>query len=145
MLCRRGRGLDAVQAARRVAALHVACILAVTVQLSVLWRSALHVLTVCTGFCGPLQITEAVAPVRERMDACLVFPSMPAVMKLNKLGTFSMAQLGQSKSIFSDFMKSARKVRRAAQGGTLPNDVWMLRQRWYRVVQCRARPCTAWH
>ena len=43
------------------------------------------------------------------MDACLVFPSMPAVMRLNKLGTFSMAQLGQSKSPFVEFMRSARK------------------------------------
>ena len=43
------------------------------------------------------------------MDACLVFPSMPAVMRLNKLGTFSMAQLGQSKSPFAEFMRSARK------------------------------------
>lgn len=48
--------------------------------------------------------------MREKMDACLVFPSMPAMMKLNKLGTFNMAQLGQSKSIFSDFIKSARAV-----------------------------------
>lgn len=52
---------------------------------------------------------EAVKPARERLDACLIFPSMPAVMKLNKLGTFSMAQLGQSKSVFSDFIKSARQ------------------------------------
>ena len=43
------------------------------------------------------------------MDACLVFPSMPAVMRLNKLGTFSMTQLGQAKSPFADFMRSARK------------------------------------
>ena len=47
--------------------------------------------------------------MRERLDACLIFPSMPAVMKLNKLGTFSMSQLGQSKSIISDFIKSARQ------------------------------------
>jgi len=58
-----------------------------------------------------LQITSVVGPNRDRLDACLVFPSMPAVMKLNKLGTFSMAQLGQSKSIIGDFIKSARKVR----------------------------------
>ena len=51
-----------------------------------------------------------VGPNRDRLDACLCFPSMPAVMKLNKLGTFSMAQLGQSKSIIGDFIKSARKV-----------------------------------
>ena len=44
-----------------------------------------------------LQILAVVQPQRERLDACLVFPSMPAVMRLNKLGTFSMAQLGQSK------------------------------------------------
>lgn len=55
------------------------------------------------------KIVEAVAPQRERLDACVVFPSMPAVMKLNKLGTFSMAQLGQSKSIIGDFIKSARQ------------------------------------
>ena len=27
-----------------------------------------------------LQIVETVTPVREKLDACLVFPSMPAVM-----------------------------------------------------------------
>lgn len=53
----------------------------------------------------PLQIVAAVQPVREKLDACVVFPSMPAVMKLNKLGTFSMSQLGQSKSIIGDFIK----------------------------------------
>jgi magnesium chelatase subunit H len=56
-----------------------------------------------------VQIADAVRPNRDRMDACLVFPSMPAVMRLNKLGTFSMAQLGQSKSIIGDMMKNARK------------------------------------
>ncbi len=45
-----------------------------------------------------------------KLDACLIFPSMPAVMKLNKLGTFSMSQLGGGKSIIGDFIKSARKV-----------------------------------
>ncbi len=61
------------------------------------------------------QIVQAVQPRREKLDACLIFPSMPAVMKLNKLGTFSMAQLGQSKSIIGDFIKSARKVNRHAR------------------------------
>ena len=35
---------------------------------------------------------QAVGPARDTLDACLIFPSMPAVMKLNKLGTFSMSQ-----------------------------------------------------
>eukprot|EP01025_Chloroclados_australasicus_P056517 TRINITY_DN7000_c0_g1_i1.p1 TRINITY_DN7000_c0_g1~~TRINITY_DN7000_c0_g1_i1.p1 ORF type:complete len:1392 (-),score=211.30 TRINITY_DN7000_c0_g1_i1:327-4502(-) len=55
------------------------------------------------------KIVQAVQPLREQLDACLIFPSMPAVMKLNKLGTFSMAQLGGKKSIMSDIIKSARK------------------------------------
>lgn len=52
-----------------------------------------------------LQIVEAISPVRDNLDAILVFPSMPAVMRLNKLGSFSMSQLGQGKSVISDFMK----------------------------------------
>lgn len=52
-----------------------------------------------------LQIVEAVTPVRDNLDAILVFPSMPAVMRLNKLGSFAMSQLGQGKSVISDFMK----------------------------------------
>ena len=56
-----------------------------------------------------MQIVEVVKPLREELDACLVFPSMPAVMKMNKLGTFSMAQLGQSKSPIAQFMKNMRK------------------------------------
>lgn len=59
-----------------------------------------------------VQIVEVVQPLRDTLDACLVFPSMPAVMKLNKLGTFSLAQLGgsgKSKSPIAAFMKSMRK------------------------------------
>ena len=52
---------------------------------------------------------DVVKPLRDQLDACLVFPSMPAVMKMNKLGTFSMAQLGESKSPIAAFMKSMRK------------------------------------
>ena len=52
----------------------------------------LSVTTLC------LQITAAVEPQRERLDACLVFPSMPAVMKLNKLGAFDFAKLMGNRS-----------------------------------------------
>jgi magnesium chelatase subunit H len=55
------------------------------------------------------KIVEAISPVRDTLDACLIFPSMPQVMKLNKLGTFNMSQLGQSKSVIGDFIKSARQ------------------------------------
>merc|ERR1719443_2335550 len=51
------------------------------------------------------KVVSVVEPMRERLDAVCVFPSMPAVMKLNKIGTFSMASMGQSKNVISDFMK----------------------------------------
>jgi magnesium chelatase subunit H len=55
------------------------------------------------------KIVEVVSPLRDSLDACLIFPSMPAVMRLNKLGTFSMAQLGQSKSAIASFMKKKKE------------------------------------
>jgi len=71
----------------------------------------------CNMFIGSLIFVEELAekvkavvePQRERMDACLIFPSMPAVMRLNKLGNFSMSQLGQSKSAIGSFMKKQRE------------------------------------
>nr|CAA51664.1 protoporphyrin IX:Mg Chelatase [Antirrhinum majus] len=52
-----------------------------------------------------LKVKDAVEKERERLDAVLVFPSMPEVMRLNKLGSFSMSQLGQSKSPFFQLFK----------------------------------------
>ena len=71
----------------------------------------------CNVFIGSLIFVEelatkvktAVEAQRDRMDAVLIFPSMPEVMRLNKLGTFSMAQLGQSKSAIAQFMRKKRK------------------------------------
>jgi magnesium chelatase subunit H len=55
------------------------------------------------------KVVEAVQPHRDRLDAAVVFPSMPQVMRLNKMGSFSMAQLGQSKSVIGEFMKKRRQ------------------------------------
>ncbi len=55
------------------------------------------------------KVVEAVKPHRDRLKAAVVFPSMPEVMRLNKLGSFSMAQLGQSKSLIGDFMKKRKE------------------------------------
>eukprot|EP00898_Chlorokybus_atmophyticus_P003968 jgi/Chlat1/4572/Chrsp29S04466 len=68
-------------------------------------------------FIGSLIFIEEIAEVvkaaveaeRERLDAVLVFPSMPEVMRLNKLGSFSMSQLGQSKTALSQFFKKQRQ------------------------------------
>lgn len=56
-----------------------------------------------------LKIKDAVEKERDRLDAVLVFPSMPEVMRLNKLGTFSMSQLGQSKSPFFQLFKKKKQ------------------------------------
>lgn len=55
------------------------------------------------------KVVAAVEPHRERLDVAVVFPSMPQVMRLNKMGTFSMAQLGQSKSAIASFMKKRKE------------------------------------
>jgi magnesium chelatase subunit H len=54
-------------------------------------------------------VRDVVEPERERLDAVVVFPSMPEVMRLNKVGSFTMANLGESKSIVSDFVKNKKK------------------------------------
>ncbi len=75
------------------------------------------------------KVVAAVEPYRDNLDVAVVFPSMPAVMRLNKMGSFSLAQLGQSKSAIGEFMKK-RKAKAGAgsfQDGmlkllnTLPN------------------------
>jgi len=55
------------------------------------------------------KVVEAVQPHRDRLDAAVVFPSMPQVMRLNKMGSFSMAQLGQSKSAIAQFMRKRKE------------------------------------
>ena len=56
-----------------------------------------------------LQVVEILTPQRDRLDAVLIFPSMPEVMRLNKVGSFTMANLGQSKSVIGEFMKKKKK------------------------------------
>ncbi|KAK5803865.1 hypothetical protein PVK06_031514 [Gossypium arboreum] len=56
-----------------------------------------------------LKVKTAVEKERDRLDAVLVFPSMPEVMRLNKLGSFSMSQLGQSKSPFFQLFKRKKQ------------------------------------
>ncbi len=55
------------------------------------------------------KVVAAVEPHRDRLDVSVVFPSMPQVMRLNKMGSFSLAQIGQSKSVISSFMKKRKE------------------------------------
>ncbi|MCA1904230.1 MAG: magnesium chelatase subunit H, partial [Cyanobacteria bacterium KgW148] len=55
------------------------------------------------------KVVEAVSPHRDRLDVCVIFPSMPEVMRLNKMGTFSMENLGQSKSAIAQFMRKRKE------------------------------------
>ncbi|MBW4603915.1 MAG: magnesium chelatase subunit H [Calothrix sp. FI2-JRJ7] len=74
------------------------------------------------------KVVEAVQPIRDKLDVAVVFPSMPEVMRLNKMGSFSLAQLGQSKSAIAQFMRKRKEKSGAGfQDGmlkllrTLPN------------------------
>lgn len=55
------------------------------------------------------KVVAAVEPHRDTLDVAVVFPSMPQVMRLNKMGSFSMAQLGQSKSAIAQFMRKRKE------------------------------------
>lgn len=55
------------------------------------------------------KLVTAVEPYRDRLDVSVVFPSMPQVMRLNKMGSFSLAQIGQSKSAIAQFMKKRKE------------------------------------
>lgn len=55
------------------------------------------------------KVVTAVEPHRHHLDVSVVFPSMPEVMRLNKMGSFSLAQLGQSKSAIAQFMRKRKE------------------------------------
>jgi len=55
------------------------------------------------------KLVAAVEPYRDRLDVAVVFPSMPQVMRLNKMGSFSLSQIGQSKSVIANFMKKRKE------------------------------------
>ncbi|MEN9225092.1 MAG: magnesium chelatase subunit H [Thermostichus sp. HHBFW_bins_43] len=77
------------------------------------------------------KVVKAVEPVRERLDAAVVFPSMPEVMRLNKMGSFSMAQLGQSKSAIAQFMRK----RKEKQGSSFQEGMLKLLQTLPKVLK----------
>ncbi|MEM9807236.1 MAG: magnesium chelatase subunit H [Cyanobacteria bacterium P01_D01_bin.56] len=77
------------------------------------------------------KVVAAVTPHREGLDVAVVFPSMPQVMRLNKMGSFSMAQLGQSKSAIGEFMKK----RRQKQGGSFEDAMLKLLRTLPKVLK----------
>ncbi|PSO48203.1 MAG: magnesium chelatase subunit H [Cyanobacteria bacterium SW_9_44_58] len=77
------------------------------------------------------KVVAAVEPYRDNLDAAIVFPSMPQVMRLNKLGSFSMAQLGQSKNAISQFMKK----RKEKQGASFQDGMLKLLQTLPKVLK----------
>merc|ERR1719201_1399547 len=65
------------------------------------------------------KVVEVVEPNRDRLDAVCVFPSMPGVMRLNKIGSFTMASMGQSKNVMGEFMKKNKPKGASFQDGML--------------------------
>ncbi|MEN9275622.1 MAG: magnesium chelatase subunit H, partial [Gloeomargarita sp. GMQP_bins_5] len=70
-------------------------------------------------------------PNRDKLHAIVVFPTLPEVMRLNKLGTFSMAQLGQSKNAIAQFMRK----RKEAGGGSFQEGMLKLLQTLPKVLK----------
>ena len=77
------------------------------------------------------KVVAAVTPHRDNLDVAVVFPSMPQVKRLNKMGSFSMAQLGQSKSAIGEFMKK----RRQKQGGSFEDAMLKLLRTLPKVLK----------
>ncbi|PSO68234.1 MAG: magnesium chelatase subunit H [Cyanobacteria bacterium QH_7_48_89] len=77
------------------------------------------------------KVVSAVEPQRDSLDAAIVFPSMPEVMRLNKLGSFSMAQLGQSKSAIAQFMRK----RKEKQGSSFQDGMMKMLQTLPKVLK----------
>ncbi|MBC8121549.1 MAG: magnesium chelatase subunit H, partial [Gemmatimonadaceae bacterium] len=55
------------------------------------------------------KIADAVKPHVPRLKASVIFPCMPQVMRLTKVGSFSMANMGQSKGAIASFMKKRKE------------------------------------
>lgn len=77
------------------------------------------------------KVVAAVEPHRDKLDVAVVFPSMPQVMRLNKMGSFSMAQLGQSKSAIAQFMRK----RKEKSGGSFQDGMLKLLQTLPKVLK----------
>lgn len=77
------------------------------------------------------KVVAAVEPHRDNLDVAVVFPSMPEVMRLNKMGSFSMAQLGQSKSAIAQFMRK----RKEKAGGSFQDGMLKLLQTLPKVLK----------
>jgi len=77
------------------------------------------------------KLVEIVSPRRDALDACLCFPSMPEVMKLNKLGTFDLTQitggpLGSFAQQVKDLRQSSLQKGKPSSGGAFQDSLLKL-------------------
>lgn len=76
------------------------------------------------------KLVKIVEPRREHLDACLCFPSMPEVMKQNKLGTFDLTQIaGGPLGSFAQQVKDLRQKslsNKPASGGNFQDSLLKL-------------------
>lgn len=77
------------------------------------------------------KLVKIVEPRRDQLDACLCFPSMPEVMKQNKLGTFDLTQiaggpLGNFAQQVKDLRKNSLSKNKPASGGNFQDSLLKL-------------------
>ncbi|OLQ15653.1 Magnesium-chelatase subunit ChlH, chloroplastic [Symbiodinium microadriaticum] len=64
------------------------------------------------------KLVKIVEPRRAKLDACLCFPSMPEVMKQNKLGTFDLTQIAGGP--LGNFAQQVKDLRQKSLAKTKP-------------------------
>lgn len=78
------------------------------------------------------KIAEAVRPHLDNLKASVIFPCMPQVMRLSKVGSFSMANMGQSKGAIASFM---RKRKQNNKGGSFQEGMLKMVQTLPKILK----------
>ncbi len=78
------------------------------------------------------KIADAVGPHLPNLKASVIFPCMPQVMRLSKVGSFSMANMGQSKSALASFM---RKRKQNNKGGSFQEGMLKMVQTLPKILK----------
>jgi len=64
------------------------------------------------------KVVEAVEPNLPTIKVSVIFPSMPQVMRLSKIGSFNLESIGQSKGAIGQFMKNRKSASGNKKGGS---------------------------
>jgi magnesium chelatase subunit H len=81
------------------------------------------------------KIVDAVKPHMDHIKSSVIFPSMPQVMRLSKVGAFSMGAMGQSKSAIGKFMKARKEASKNKRGGSFQEGMLKMVQTLPKILK----------